>query len=107
MLTILYIFICKGANSGINKLYVEIVADLKMMLDEHNVLVKSFRMVRDTIRQNVSPNIKLRLIGRREQNEMRYNLPTVYEVTSLILSGFETSAANRDIIVKTQNGDLQ
>lgn len=38
---------------------------------------------------------------------MRYNLPTVSEVTSLIVSGFETSAANRDIIVKTQNGDLQ
>lgn len=77
------------------------------MLDEHNVLVKSFRMVRDTIHENVSSDLKLRLIGRREQDGRRYNLPSVSEVAALIIGDFETSPADRDIIVETKIGKLK
>ncbi|KAH7515858.1 hypothetical protein FEM48_Zijuj10G0071100 [Ziziphus jujuba var. spinosa] len=94
-------------NFDIKKLHTKIVHDLKMMLDEHNVLVKSFRIVKDTIRQHDSSNLKLRLIGRREGNGRMYNLPTVSEVTTLAVDNFETSSADRDIIVETQTGKLK
>ena len=100
-------FFLFSLKSNINNLHAEIVADLKEMLDEHNVLVKSFRMVRDTIRQHESLNLKLRLIGRREQDGRMYNLPSVSEVTTLIVGDFETSPGDRDIIVETQTGELK
>ncbi|KAH7544828.1 hypothetical protein FEM48_Zijuj01G0027600 [Ziziphus jujuba var. spinosa] len=78
-----------------------------MMLDEHNVLVKSFRMVRDTIRQHGSSNLKFRLIARREGNGRMYNLPTIAEVAALVVGDFETSPADRDIIVETQTEELK
>jgi hypothetical protein len=64
-------------------------------------------MVRDTIRQNVSSDLKLRLIGRREQDGRRYNLPSVSEVAALIVGDFETSPADRDVIVETKTGQLK
>ncbi|KAH7533322.1 hypothetical protein FEM48_Zijuj04G0118500 [Ziziphus jujuba var. spinosa] len=94
-------------NFDIKKLHTEIVHDLKMMLDEHNVLVKSFRMVKDTIQKHDSSNLKLRLIGRREGNGRMYNLSTVSEVAALVVGDFETSPADRDIIVETQTGELK
>nr|XP_048318610.1 uncharacterized protein LOC125418353 [Ziziphus jujuba var. spinosa] len=93
-------------NFDIKKLHTEIVHDL-MMLDEHNVLVKSFRMVRDTIRQHDSSNLKLRFIGRREGNGRMYNLPIVLEVATLVVGDFETFPADRDIIVETQTRELK
>ncbi|KAH7542700.1 hypothetical protein FEM48_Zijuj02G0102000 [Ziziphus jujuba var. spinosa] len=88
-------------NLDIKKLHTEVVHNLKMMLDQHNVLVKLFRMVKDTIRQHDSSNLKLRLIGRREGNERMYNLPTVSKIVTFVVGDFETSPTNRVIIVET------
>ncbi|PHU14652.1 hypothetical protein BC332_15857 [Capsicum chinense] len=75
----------------INKLHTEIVNDLKEMLDCHNVLAKTFRMIRDKFQEDRSSNVRLRLIGKRGTNETRYNLPTVSEVAALVVGDFELS----------------
>ena len=77
------------------------------MLDENNVMVKSFRMVRETLRQQDCSSIKLRLLGKRGHDGRRYNMPLVYEVVALVVGDFETLPRDRDIIVKTRSGLLQ
>ncbi|XP_070049602.1 uncharacterized protein [Nicotiana tomentosiformis] len=90
-----------------NQLHAEIVNDLKQMLDEHNVLAKSFRMLRDRFQVDRSSNIRLRLIGKRGCDGRRYNLPTVSEVDALVVGDFEQTTSDRDIIVESQSGQLQ
>nr|KAJ0195533.1 hypothetical protein LSAT_V11C700361030 [Lactuca sativa] len=63
----------------------DIIQDLKLMLDSNNVLVQSYRMVRDCFHQNPHVDIKLRLIGRRDQDGRIYNLPSASEVAALIV----------------------
>ncbi|OIT19438.1 hypothetical protein A4A49_60348, partial [Nicotiana attenuata] len=76
-------------GQNLNKLHAEIVADLKKMLDGHNVLAKTFRMVRDRFQEDGSSNVRLRLIGKRNTDGRRYNLPTVSEVAALVVGDFE------------------
>ncbi|OIT27533.1 hypothetical protein A4A49_57005, partial [Nicotiana attenuata] len=90
-----------------NQLHAEIVTDLKQMLDDHNVLAKSFRMVRDRFQEDRSSNVRLRLIGKRGFDGRRYNLPTVSEVAALVVGDFEQIRSDRDIIVESQSGQLQ
>ncbi|OIT26852.1 hypothetical protein A4A49_58757, partial [Nicotiana attenuata] len=73
----------------INQLHAEIVQDLKQMLDEQNVLTKSFRMVRDKFQEDSQSNIRLRLIGKRKYDGRRYNLPTISEVAALVVGDFD------------------
>uniref|UniRef100_A0A0R0EHY4 ATP-dependent DNA helicase n=1 Tax=Glycine max TaxID=3847 RepID=A0A0R0EHY4_SOYBN len=84
----------------------EIVSTLSQMLDEYNVHAKSFRMARDRLADSQVDNIKLRLIATREKNGRTYNLPNVFEVAALIVGDFHPDS-RRDIIVETQNGELQ
>uniref|UniRef100_A0A0R0L851 ATP-dependent DNA helicase n=1 Tax=Glycine max TaxID=3847 RepID=A0A0R0L851_SOYBN len=51
-------------------------------------------------------NVKLRLIAGREKDGRTYNLPNVSEVVALIVGDFDADS-RRDIIVETQNGELQ
>uniref|UniRef100_A0A0R0E7S8 ATP-dependent DNA helicase n=1 Tax=Glycine max TaxID=3847 RepID=A0A0R0E7S8_SOYBN len=76
------------------------------LLDEYNVHAKSFRMVRDRLTDSQVDNVKLRLIAAREKNGRTYNLPNVSEVDALIVGDFDPDS-RRDIIVETQNGELQ
>ncbi|CAH1450389.1 unnamed protein product [Lactuca virosa] len=46
----------------------DIIQDLKLMLDSNNVLVQSYRILRDCFHENPHVDIKLRIIGRREQD---------------------------------------
>ncbi|XP_059289718.1 uncharacterized protein LOC132043247 isoform X6 [Lycium ferocissimum] len=94
-------------GQDVNKLHAEIVADLKQMLDDNNVLAKTFRMVRDRFQENINSNVKLRLIGKRGTDGRRYNLPTITEVAALVVGDFEVSGCDRDIIIETQSGQLQ
>ncbi|XP_052622519.1 uncharacterized protein LOC128127849 [Lactuca sativa] len=84
----------------------DIIEDIKVMLDSNNVLVRSYRMVRDTFKKNPEVDMKLRLIERREQDGT-YNLPTASEVAALIIGDISDSIEKRDIIVQTKNGCLQ
>ncbi|XP_019240815.1 PREDICTED: uncharacterized protein LOC109220798 [Nicotiana attenuata] len=96
-----------GRDERINQLHAEIVQDLKQMLDEQNVLTKSFRIVRDKFQEDTQSNFRLRLIGKRNYDGRRYNLPTISEVVALVVGDFDVSRCDRDIIVETQSGHLQ
>ncbi|PHT95081.1 hypothetical protein T459_02963 [Capsicum annuum] len=101
-LTFIYI-----RGQDINKLHVAIVSDLKKMLDSHNVLAKTFRMVRDRFQEDRSSKVRLRLIGKRGTDGRRYNFPTVSEVAALVVGDFEPSRSDRDIIIESHSGQLQ
>ncbi|QHO43495.1 uncharacterized protein DS421_5g163260 [Arachis hypogaea] len=77
------------------------------MLDEKNVLVKAFRMVRDSMGKESNSTIKLRLLGKRGKDGRRYNLPSTDEVAALIVGDFDIDKTDRDIVVETQSGRLQ
>ncbi|OIT29002.1 hypothetical protein A4A49_62163, partial [Nicotiana attenuata] len=77
-----------GRGERINQLHAEIVQDLKQILDEQNVLTKSFRMVRDKFQEDTHSNFRLRLIEKRNYDGRRYNLPTISEVAALVVGDF-------------------
>ncbi|KAF3637442.1 hypothetical protein FXO37_24909 [Capsicum annuum] len=76
---------------SINKNHAKIVQDLKQMLDEYNVLTNSFRMIRGIFQEDSYTNVRLRLIGKRNYDGRRYNLPTVLEVAALVVGDFKVS----------------
>nr|KAJ0207352.1 hypothetical protein LSAT_V11C500293940 [Lactuca sativa] len=86
---------------------VQIIEFLKDMLDSNNALVKSYRMVRDTLHENPCANLKLRLIGKKEQDGRTYNLPSSSEVAALVVGDICDSIEKRDIVVQTSSGLLQ
>nr|KAJ0213589.1 hypothetical protein LSAT_V11C400192910 [Lactuca sativa] len=79
----------------------DIIEDLKVMLDLNNVLVGSYRMVRDTFKKYPQVDMKLRIISRRDRDGRTYNLPTASEVAALIIGDI------CDIVVKTRSEFLQ
>ncbi|CAJ2632102.1 unnamed protein product [Trifolium pratense] len=83
-----------------------IVRKLKVMLDEHNVHAKSFRMARHTLQNNFFQELKFKLISERTTDGRIYNKPTVSEVAALIVGDID-SAAERDIIMHKRSGHLQ
>ena len=89
-----------------NEIEAHIVSSLSQMLDEHDIHAKSFRMVGDRLAHNEVHNVTLKLIANREKDGRTYNVPTVSEVVALIAGDFDTNS-RRDIILETQNGQLQ
>ncbi|XP_052623312.1 uncharacterized protein LOC111879408 [Lactuca sativa] len=61
----------------------------------------------EDIKKNPEVDMKLRLIGRREQDGRTYNLPTASEVAALIIGDISDSIEKRDIVVQTKDGSLQ
>ncbi|XP_073120000.1 uncharacterized protein [Henckelia pumila] len=90
-----------------DEIHSEIICDLKSMLDDNNVLVKSFRMAKEKMMQERRLDVRLRLIGRRGGDARRYKLPSTSEVAALIVGDFDESLGDRDILVETQTGKLQ
>ncbi|XP_072088096.1 uncharacterized protein [Arachis hypogaea] len=80
------------------QIHEDIVRYLEKMLDDNNILVKTFRMVRDSIAKDSNNSIKLRLLGKRRKDGRRYNLPSIDEVAGLIVGDFDINKTNRDII---------
>ncbi|KAG4986434.1 hypothetical protein GYH30_033934 [Glycine max] len=68
--------------------------------------IGSFRMARDRLTDTQVHNVRLKLIAGREKDGHTYNIPSVPEVAALI-AGDINANSNRDIIVETQNGQLQ
>lgn len=83
-----------------------IVNNLKLMLDEHNVHAKAFRMARDVLKTDSFTDLKLRLISDRHEDGRVYNRPTVSEVAALIVGDID-SADKRDILIQRRSGGLQ
>ncbi|KAK4268770.1 hypothetical protein QN277_022011 [Acacia crassicarpa] len=79
-----------------------IVEMLKECLDKHNCVVRHYRKAMDIIKENVTPDISLRLL--RNVNSIvlsrQYNMPTTSELAALIVGDFDNSYTKRDIIVK-------
>lgn len=76
-------------------------------MDEHNKLVKIFRMVRDFRALNENVPVRLRLFRNRNFDSRTYNVPDVDEVAALIVGDFEDSEDGRDIVVREKDGMLQ
>ncbi|XP_031095107.1 uncharacterized protein LOC115999393 [Ipomoea triloba] len=87
--------------------HLEIVKDIKQDLDEHNVLVKSFRCAKGHIDSNSGVDFKMRLIGKRNGYARTYNLPSVSEVAALIVGDIDPTMGSRDILVETNSGGLK
>ncbi|XP_058746206.1 uncharacterized protein LOC131619082 [Vicia villosa] len=94
---------CFKDNKGIQR---HIVNNLKIMLDEHNVHAKAFRMERDVLKTNFFMDLKPRLISYRPEDGRVYNTPAVSEVATLIVGDID-SADKRDILIHRFNGGLQ
>ncbi|XP_042757698.2 uncharacterized protein LOC111896347 [Lactuca sativa] len=98
----------RSASTSSSRSYdLQIIEFLKDMLDSNNALVKSYRMVRNSLHDNPVANLKLRLIGKEEQDGRTYNLPTSSEVAALIVGDICDSIEKRDIIVETSSGLLK
>lgn len=85
----------------------EIVNNLRRMLDEHNPLTQSFRNAKDMFDSTYCPNLKIRLIGRRDYDGRTYNLPTASEVAALIVGDITGNSDKRDMVVQTRGGILK
>ncbi|XP_031125169.1 uncharacterized protein LOC116027603 [Ipomoea triloba] len=94
-------------SQNIDQLHVTIVEDIKQDLDDHNVLVKSFRLVRNQIQSNPRVEFKMRLIGKRNADARTYNLPSVSEVAALIVGDLDPTMGQRDILVESNAGGLK
>uniref|UniRef100_A0A453C8N7 Helitron helicase-like domain-containing protein n=2 Tax=Aegilops tauschii subsp. strangulata TaxID=200361 RepID=A0A453C8N7_AEGTS len=84
-----------------------IVIGLLEMLDEHNVLVKSFRMARDRFENRDIKDVRLRLINKRSKDGRQYNLPSASEVAALIIGEQDGENNEFDIITETKDRMLQ
>ncbi|CAH1451561.1 unnamed protein product [Lactuca virosa] len=94
----------KGSEPKFSQLY---IYDTDNEITNRQRCFRSYRMVRDTFQKNPEVDMKLRLIGRREQDGRTYNLPTASEVSALIIGDISDSIEKRDIVVQTKNGCLQ
>ncbi|XP_019158425.1 PREDICTED: uncharacterized protein LOC109155147 [Ipomoea nil] len=92
---------------GKSNIRVDVVADIKEVLDKHNVLVKSFWMAKGEIESNPRVEVKMRLIGKRSTDARTYNLPNVSEVAALIVGDLDPTLGERDILVESKCGDLK
>ncbi|XP_049362072.1 uncharacterized protein LOC125826778 [Solanum verrucosum] len=85
----------------------EIVQGISEMLDEHNVLVKSFRMARDRYLEQPQAEFRMRILSERTQDGRQYNRPTASEVAGLIVGDLTDANFQRDVIVEHRKNGLQ
>ncbi|XP_019188878.1 PREDICTED: uncharacterized protein LOC109183148 [Ipomoea nil] len=90
-----------------SKIHIDVIADIKEVINRNNVLVKSFRNARSEIEANPRVEIKMRLIGKRSKDAKTYNLPTASEVAALIVGDLNPSIGERDILVEAKSGALK
>ncbi|CAN0903855.1 hypothetical protein LINGRAHAP2_LOCUS22760 [Linum grandiflorum] len=79
-----------------------LMTSLQDMLDIYNVLAKSFRRVRDALREPTNHTLRLRIAGTRVDHDRRYELPTRTELAGLIPGDFTPTHDDRDIIVNNR-----
>jgi hypothetical protein len=84
-----------------------LVNEILIVMDEHNKLVQSFRMVRDYIQADQTVSVSLRLLRNRERDPRVYNMPELDEVAALIVGDIGDEEDGRDIIVRERDGYLQ
>ncbi|XP_021971962.1 uncharacterized protein LOC110867133 [Helianthus annuus] len=97
----------KPSSSNDKEIDVEMIHYLRDLLDSENMLVKTYRMVRDHFHESPEANLKLRLMYKREKDGRTYSLPTTSEVAALVVGDIDKAIDHRDILVETQSGMLQ
>ena len=95
---------CSTSDSS-KKIDPSLVNDLKQMIDDHNVLAKTFRRVHDHFEMHPSNQFALWLFRNHSAYERTYNTPTVDD--ALIVGDFDSSKHRRDIIVHCRSGEFQ
>ncbi|XP_072087308.1 uncharacterized protein [Arachis hypogaea] len=95
------------SNKNVSNIEREIISTLKDMLDAHNPLAKMFRYARDRFKLDNVPDVRLKLIWKRDTDGRRYNLPTVSEVAVLVVSDIDDSIIDRDIIIESTARQLK
>lgn len=85
---------------------IDIVKGLLDMLNEHNPIVKTFRMARDRIQEGDCENIAVRIVGAREGDPVQYDMPTCDDLALLVVGDFSADAYKRDIIVQATDHTL-
>ena len=83
-----------------------LVDDLIKMVDNHNVLAKSFGRVIDLSLENIKSDFTLRLFIGRNKDPRVYNTPSYDEIAALIVGDFANMDVGRDIIVKKCSSEL-
>ncbi|XP_016195314.1 uncharacterized protein LOC107636308 [Arachis ipaensis] len=96
-----------GFSSRTGSLDSTLIEDLLKMLDENNVVAKSFRMAKKFYQQRPTKAFSIHLFRHRAADPRVYNEPTVSEIAGLIIGDFDGSDTARDIIVQWRNGDLK
>ncbi|XP_021995353.2 uncharacterized protein LOC110892502 [Helianthus annuus] len=86
---------------------VQIIEYLRDLLDSQNMLVQTYRKVRDHFHGSPEANLKLRFIYKRDKDGRACNLPSTSKVVALIVGDVNESIDHRDIVVETQSGVLQ
>ena len=74
-----------------------IVSGLQKMLDDNNILAKTFRMARDRFEEGDYHDYTLRILGKRNGT---HNLPSASEIAALVVRDPTEECEGRDIVVE-------
>nr|GEY51355.1 hypothetical protein [Tanacetum cinerariifolium] len=77
-----------------------IIREVKDVLDTSSDLVKIFRRARDRYNEDAEQNIRIKLVAKRDKDNITYNIPTTNEVAGLIIGEFDTCLQQRDIVIE-------
>ncbi|XP_073266985.1 uncharacterized protein [Populus alba] len=85
----------------------DIVVGLINMLDSSNQLVRLFRHARQRLGDVEVPELKLRLIGKRDDDSRQYDDPSLNDIGGLVVGDIGHCRSDRDIIIESLSGTLQ
>lgn len=77
------------------------------MIDENNPFAIQFRTARERFQTANGRPVRLKLIESRSSDGRTHNLPTAPEVAALIVGDMDLNMKPRDVVLQTQDGDLQ
>ncbi|CAN1819973.1 ATP-dependent DNA helicase PIF1 [Linum perenne] len=77
-----------------------IISGLKEMLDDHNILVQTFRYAKHRLSEEDVPHFKIKLLAKRRADGREYDMPTGDEVAGLIITDSTETFYEQDIIVQ-------
>ena len=89
--------LCFSSNTKESVIDESLVVDLIEMIDNHNVLAKSFRRVRDLSLEHMESDFTLRLFRGINKDPKVYNTPSCDEIVALIVGDFGNMDVGREI----------
>ncbi|XP_014751337.1 uncharacterized protein LOC112268492 [Brachypodium distachyon] len=85
----------------------DIVSSLLQMLNEHNVLVKTFRVASQRLQSPSCSDLATRIAGSDSADPNVYSPPMAPELAALIVGDFSGDKSKFDIVVQLQEGPLK